>query len=305
MISSAFVSIIIPCYKQAHFLDEALESVKMQTYTDWECIIVNDGSPDNTADIALRWTLEDSRFKCLSQNNKGLSKARNAGLEVAIGDFIQFLDADDVIESTKLEESLKKIGRQTKNTIIVTNFLKFENKTDNTKPPYCILNQELLTFRNILYKWDIEFTIPIHCGFFPVDICKKVGFEESLKAKEDWVFWIRIIKEPVKLIFIDKPLAYYRNNPNSMTKTDIQMKNHHLKAFRLLSSYLEQSEYTSLINYRLKYYINKLSDLQKEKQLLKNSNTYQTGKMIKKILRGFGLLKTGRKLFSYIRTFKK
>ena len=73
------VSIIVPCYNQAQYLDDCLQSVLDQTYQDWECIIVNDGSPDNTAIIASVWTARDPRFKYIYKENGGLSSARNAG----------------------------------------------------------------------------------------------------------------------------------------------------------------------------------------------------------------------------------
>ena len=77
------VSIIVPCYNQAHFLDEALQSVLSQTYTNWECIIVNDGSPDNTENIAEKWLAVDSRFKYIKKDNGGLSSARNIGIKMS------------------------------------------------------------------------------------------------------------------------------------------------------------------------------------------------------------------------------
>lgn len=73
----SLISVIVPCYNQAQYLDECLQSVLDQTYQNWECIIVNDGSPDNTEEIALRWTKKDSRFRYLKKENEGLSSARN------------------------------------------------------------------------------------------------------------------------------------------------------------------------------------------------------------------------------------
>ena len=79
------VSIIIPCYNQGQFLDETLASVVNQTYTDWECLIVNDGSVDNTAEIALNWVAKDNRFQYFLKKNGGVSSARNYGIEKAKG----------------------------------------------------------------------------------------------------------------------------------------------------------------------------------------------------------------------------
>ena len=108
----ASISIIVPCYNQAQYLDECLQSVLDQTFQNWECIIVNDGSPDNTEEVANTWLQKDSRFKYFSQENKGVSAARNLGIGRAEGKYIQFLDGDDILQPRKLEyqiEILEKI----------------------------------------------------------------------------------------------------------------------------------------------------------------------------------------------------
>ncbi|HAO28647.1 MAG TPA: glycosyltransferase family 2 protein, partial [Chryseobacterium indologenes] len=79
------ISIIVPCYNQAIYLDECLQSVLDQTYGNWECIIVDDGSPDNTKEVTEKWIEKDNRFIYLHKENGGLSSARNAGIEAAKG----------------------------------------------------------------------------------------------------------------------------------------------------------------------------------------------------------------------------
>lgn len=121
------VSIIVPCYNQAQFLDEALQSVLDQTYTNWECIIVNDGSPDHTEEVAQKWAAKEARFVYLKKENGGVSSARNAGIEKAKGDFIQFLDSDDCIDNRKLELSLQELNStiSTDTKVAITNFRRF------------------------------------------------------------------------------------------------------------------------------------------------------------------------------------
>lgn len=101
------VSIVVPCYNQARFLDEALNSVLCQSYAHWECIIVNDGSPDNTREVVEEWLKRDSRFIYIEKENGGLSSARNRGLEIAKGNYIQFLDADDLLCCNKLQKQIQ------------------------------------------------------------------------------------------------------------------------------------------------------------------------------------------------------
>ena len=105
------ISVIVPCYNQAQYLDECLQSVLDQTYTDWECIIVNDGSPDHTEEIAKKWVEKDTRFIYLSKENGGLSSARNAGIEIAKGEWILPLDADDKIGNLYLELGEKEFDK--------------------------------------------------------------------------------------------------------------------------------------------------------------------------------------------------
>ena len=91
------VSIIVPCYKLGKYLPEALDSVLAQDYADWECIIVNDGSPDSTAEVADSYCAKDTRFKSLDLENGGVIRARNKGVEASTGDYLLFLDADDIL----------------------------------------------------------------------------------------------------------------------------------------------------------------------------------------------------------------
>ena len=97
------ISVVIPAYNAEQFLDETLESVLSQTYENWECIIVNDGSTDNTESIAKKWCEKDSRFRLTNKENGGLSSARNWGIKESKAEYIAFLDADDILTPDSLE----------------------------------------------------------------------------------------------------------------------------------------------------------------------------------------------------------
>src|SRR5579863_2245628 len=105
------VSVIIPVFNGAGFIAESIESVRRQTHSRFECIIIDDGSTDNTAAVIQKWIAGDWRFSYFYQPNKGLSAARNSGLVRATGEFIQFLDADDILLPSKLEEQLAFMSR--------------------------------------------------------------------------------------------------------------------------------------------------------------------------------------------------
>lgn len=101
------ISIILPCYNQGIYLGEALESIIKQTYRNWEAIIVNDGSSDCTEEVALEYVAKDSRIHYFAQENKGVSAARNLGIEKALGKFVLPLDPDDMIAPTFIEKCMR------------------------------------------------------------------------------------------------------------------------------------------------------------------------------------------------------
>ena len=105
------VSVIVPIYNSEKYLDMMLESVRNQTFRDFEAILVNDGSTDGSQDIIDRYCDEDGRFKCITQENKGVSVARNAGLDVACGDYVVFYDSDDIIPDNSIAD-LYAAGRR-------------------------------------------------------------------------------------------------------------------------------------------------------------------------------------------------
>ncbi len=210
------VSIIVPCYKQAHFLNEALNSVLNQSYTNWECIIVNDGSPDNTEEIAKSWTRADQRFKYFYQENGGLSSARNAGISMSKGELILPLDSDDILHVDYLRKVIPELIND-KNLAIVSCYRKFfRDKKSNIvfedKPKgNCVKN---LLFENILMP----------SSTYRKKYWKEVGgYDENMKnGFEDWEFWLSITKNGNKFKIIEEFLFYYRKSKNSMLTDTLQ-----------------------------------------------------------------------------------
>lgn len=200
------ISVIVPCYNQAQYLDECLQSVLDQTYQDWECIIVNDGSPDHTEQIAKKWVEKDSRFKYLYKENGGLSSARNAGIREAKGEWVLPLDADDKIGDQYMELAEKEF---IKNPTIV----------------YC----EAVFFGDKSERWELgdfsfhglAVTNIIFCSaFYKKDRWLEVnGYDENLVyGLEDWDFWIALLKKGGLVTKINKICFYYRVKFESMIK---------------------------------------------------------------------------------------
>ena len=215
------VSIIVPCYKQAHFLNESLQSVLSQVYTNWECIIVNDGSPDDTERIAQQWCTKDNRFKYLKKDNGGLSSARNAGIAISKGEYILPLDADDVLHADYLILLVPELQRNPSLAIVscYSNFF-----IDN---PGNIIHQQKpigTTYHALLYENNMIATSLYHKKYW-VEVG---GYDENMKhGFEDWEFWIAITKNGREYKFVEAFLFYYRKSRKSMLMDTL---NHHVEA---------------------------------------------------------------------------
>jgi glycosyltransferase involved in cell wall biosynthesis len=202
------VSIIVPCYNQAQYLDEALQSVLKQTYTNWECIIVNDGSPDNTKEVANKWVEKDPRFKYAFQENGGLSSARNLGILQALGEFILPLDADDRIESHYVALAIEAFEQDDSLKVVYCKAEKFGDEMGNWDLPtfslYNLARQNMIFCSAFFKKKDWEL----------VD-----GYDvKMVYGWEDWEFWIRILKHGGSVKCLDLVGFYYRIKSISMLK---------------------------------------------------------------------------------------
>lgn len=278
---SRLVSIIVPCYNQSQYLEEVLQSVLDQTYTNWECIIVNDGSPDKTEQVAKKWVEKDSRFIYLEKENGGLSSARNLGLDNAKGEFIQFLDSDDALDKRKLELSLNEVHQNQDINIVITNFRRFTENHSNSTIAFCTLSPELFNFRAVLLKWESVFSIPIHCGLFDIELFKDFRFPEELKAKEDWVMWLFLFQKEHEVSFIDSSLAYYRMHPQSMTNDSKFMLENHLKAISFIKEIVSAKDYIDYLYLELQQKYDETIKLRSTIYNYQNSLTYKLAEKIK------------------------
>lgn len=272
-------SIVVPCYNQGSYLDDCLNSIFQQTFENWECLIIDDGSNDNSKIIANKWCRQDSRFNYLHQNNQGLSAARNKGLILASGDFIQFLDADDLIEENKLKICFDLIKSHSLDGI-VSNFVTLDYNFQLT-PPFCDLKAEYLDYESILLDWDSKFSIPIHCGLFKKDLFEDFSFPVSLKAKEDWIMWIYLFQNKPKFEFVDKPLAIYRKNSQGMTKDWARMLRERLKALLYLENLVDNENFIILIKELAIQNTEALIKIRKSYFNLKNSRSNKIMEVLK------------------------
>lgn len=185
-----FFSIIIPTYNRANMLTETLQSVKNQIFKDWECIIVDDGSTDNTKELINNWIEQDSRFKYVYQDNAERSVARNNGIENAKGKYICFLDSDDKYLDTHLNELYKFLRSKKPEALVFTDYVAIKDKQTievKTKPLY------QPEYQYMMLNAVIPARICIHNS-----ILKDFKFEKDIVIVEDVILWTRIAcKYPV------------------------------------------------------------------------------------------------------------
>ena len=218
------MSIIVPCYNQAQYLDECLESVLNQTYQEWECIVVNDGSSDNTDEIALQWTKKNTRFKYIKKENGGLSSARNSGIKNAVGKYILPLDADDKISFDYVSEAMKIINENPKTTLVYCKAWLFGTEEGFWNLPeynYCNLLFNNNIFCSAVYKKE--------------DWIKAGGYDENMKAGlEDWDFWLRILNKDSIVVKLPLIGFFYRKKQVSMINNIINDK----QKYRNITNYI-------------------------------------------------------------------
>ena len=232
---SDLVSIIVPCYNQAQYLDEALQSILNQTYVNWECIIVNDGSPDNTEEIAKRWVEKDGRFMLINKNNEGVCISRNTAIEKAKGVYILPLDADDFISANYLEKCIEKIENST--VKVVYGKAVFFGEQEG-KLPSGYVNVGNLLKHNCIHSSGLyrKTDWKLNSGY---DIKMTSGFE-------DWEFWINMLKNGGEALSIEECVLHYRIKPVSRS-TEINSnleKNYEMKAY-IFQKHIELYGYIS------------------------------------------------------------
>lgn len=206
------VSVIIPAYNAMSFLPKTLDSVLQQTFTDFEVLIVNDGSSDNIVQWAN--SLTDERVKLISQSNQGVSTARNTAISKARGEYIAFLDADDLWQETKIEKQVQFLDNNPTVGLVATWMILIDEQGN--------LGSEVkLDFKQGNVKKKLMEVNLISCGSIPMVRCDcfdAVGlFEPNLRFGEDWEMWMRIA-EKYNFGLIKELLVYYRQHPKNSSK---------------------------------------------------------------------------------------
>lgn len=217
------VNIIVPCYNQGKYIPDAVASLQTQTYPNWECLIINDGSTDDTRSVAAALAASDDRVRLINQPNRGLSAARNRGLDCITGQYVQFLDADDKLLPHKFERQLGMLKGARGLALAYCDYRRGSAEDIDVQPnppaPYLPPRYgDAPLLLQLARDWETRMSIPPHCFLFDARLFSQHGvrFDETLPNHEDWECWMRIAALPFEAFFCDEVLVIYRYHSESM-----------------------------------------------------------------------------------------
>ncbi|MDO4963795.1 MAG: glycosyltransferase [bacterium] len=253
MISEKKISVIVPVYNSKKYLNRCVESIINQSYLNLEILLVNDGSTDGSELICDEWSKKDLRVNVIHQKNRGVSAARNNGINVASGDYISFIDSDDFINQDMFKCIIEKMEHD-RSDIGVCNF----NIINNDKCSLGILNKPNSRFDLALvdefhdsvggYLWN---------KIYSKDLIKNHFLEEKISMMEDLYFNLSLCENMnVKYSFIDSPLYNYNIYPNSISHNK---KIDNLSLFitlkYIIDFFKKKNEYDLVYKYEARYIV--------------------------------------------------
>jgi len=223
------ISVVTPCYSAERFVGQAIQSVLDQTYQDFEIIVVDDGSTDRGPQVVQRF--QDPRIRLLSQTNAGPARARNTGVRAAAGEFLAFLDADDLALPHRFASQLAILEADPQVSVVGSGYVWIDEDGVQLRWPYH--SWQHAPDLNDLASWLVD------CPFVPsatmlrrqawVDVG---GFDEDLVGPEDWNFWMRLVVTGHRMIWQQEVVCLYRRSANSLSENADRMSANSPEALR-------------------------------------------------------------------------
>lgn len=255
------ISVIIPAYNIEKYIVRCLESVCRQTYPNLEIIVVDDGSSDNTGRIADDFAKKDKRFTVIHKGNAGVSAARNTGLDCAQGDYIGFVDGDDLIEPDMYELLMQNALKYQADISHCGYQMVFPNRVD-----YYHNTGEILVQDNSQGVYDLVKADKVEPGLwnklYRKDLIGKSRLDENIRINEDLLFNYLLFKKANKSVFEDVPKYLYMIRVNSATTS--KLNQHKMEDPLLVLEYMmqrEKDEIYCLLEKRYMYTLEKVSSL--------------------------------------------
>lgn len=247
--SEKLISVIIPIYKVEQYLDECVESIIKQTYKNLEIILVDDGSPDGCPQMCDEWARKDERIRVVHKKNGGLSSARNAGLDVATGEYISFVDSDDFIALDALQNLYDRFQGSEGIGIVSGMIYRYQDsETCNFKQDWILKNEKIISAKEFLLETMSQKTsYTVWNKLYKREILDGVRFREG-RNNEDTLFMYDLGKRMrglnVSMVEIPKYVYYYRYREDSIcTTSKVPLAIDILGNFELLMQDCEQSDH--------------------------------------------------------------
>lgn len=231
---NALISVVVAAYNYGRFVGASLDSLVAQTWSDWECVVVDDGSIDETPHVVKTYAVADSRIHYVHQENQGQAAARNHGLELCRGEYVQFLDADDLLEPEKLACHARFLERCSEVDVVygaVRYFptdapeLRLYSMLDEDEPWLPEISGQGQPVREALMRSNF---VVVNAPLTRRALIETVGpFDDSreIQGLEDWDYWIRCAACDARFQFHSCPRAFalVRSHPASMSKDRLRM----------------------------------------------------------------------------------
>lgn len=210
------ISVIMSCFNAANFVSEAIGSILGQTFTDFELILIDDGSSDNTLDIIKRYELKDSRVVVIEKQNTGAADSRNWGTLASKGEWIAILDADDIALPTRLEQQFAYTVKNPDVVILGSDFISIDKHGSTMKKYHYPASDFQLKKRQ-----QRNMAFPPHSSFiYRAEVVKRIGgFNTRYVQSEDWDLWFRL-EEQGRIACLNKPLVKIRKHSNNISNSD-------------------------------------------------------------------------------------
>lgn len=253
------VALIIPCYNQAQYLSECLDGLLCQTFSDWTAIVVDDGSPDNTREVADKYIAQNRRITYIRQENQGLAGARNAGIRNTASQYILPLDADDIIHPDYLAKTIPILESQPDIKVVYTRCRYFGS-----------VEQEMLIQPFSFHKLLHGNIFPATALYRRCDYISTPGYDPHLcHGWEDWDFWLSLLGPKDNVYKVDEILFFYRRKHDSMiTRMEDDLKRE-IARHRIFLNHKEL--YNEYFNDPLNLY-NRIKRLEKEIKVLQKKD---------------------------------
>lgn len=236
MNEKSLVSIVMPAYNAAAFIAESIGSVQQQTFAEWELLVIDDASVDDTCEIVKAIRSEDTRIKLHTlPANQGAGFARNIGIKAATGDFICFLDADDLWKPHKLEKQLQVMQEEQVN-VCYSSYELINQEGQN-------LNRQIKALEYLSFsKLKKANYIGNLTGIYKAGALGKI-YCPLIRKRQDWGLWLLAVEKAGHARGIQEPLAIYRQRRNSISGNKVEMLKYNYRVYRKVLGYSRQKSF--------------------------------------------------------------